>query len=72
MSTQALRMGEKAKAWRDAAATATAIERLERARQGVDDGGMALDKEQQARFDDLTRRFPPGHRGWSGGPGRGA
>lgn len=89
VSSQAQRLGEKAKTWRDAAATATtstAIERLERVQKGVDDGRLALeqltaatkrfyavlDKEQQARFDESTRRFPSGHRGWSGGPGRGA
>lgn len=89
VSSQALRMGEKARTWRDAAATtatASAIERLERVQQGVDDGRLALeqltaatkrfyavlDKEQQARFDESTRRFAGGHRGWSGGPGRGA
>lgn len=80
VSSQAVRMGEKARTWRDAAATSTAIERLERAQKGFDDGRMALDqlttatkrfysaldKEQQARFDELTKRFPPG------GPGRGA
>lgn len=86
VSSQALRMGEKAKTWREAAATSTAIERLERVQKGVDDGRIALeqltaatkrfyaalDKEQQARFDESTRRYAPGHRGWSGGPGRGA
>lgn len=89
VSSQALRMGEKARTWRDAAATtatSTAIERLERVQRGVDDGRLALeqltaatrrfyatlDKEQQARFDESTRHFGPGHRGWSGGPGRGA
>ena len=86
VGSQAQRLGEKARTWREAAATATAIERLERAQQGVDDGRMALDeltaatkrfyaaldKEQQARFDDLTRRFAPGNRGWTGGAGRGA
>jgi hypothetical protein len=86
VGSQAQRLGEKAKTWREAAASATAIERLERAQQGVDDGRMALeqltaatkrfyavlDKEQQARFDEATRRFRPGHRGWTGGPGRGA
>ena len=86
VSTQALRMSEKARTWRDAAATSTAIERLERAQQGIDDGRIALeqlaaatkrlyavlDKEQQARFDDLTRRFAPRKHGWTGGPGLGA
>lgn len=89
VSSQALRLGEKAKTWREAtatSATSTAIERLERVQQGVDDGRLALeqltaatkrfyaalDKEQQTRFDELTKRFPAGHRGWSGGPGRGA
>ena len=86
VSDQAVRMGEKARTWRDAAATSTAIERLERAQKGFDDGRLALDqlttatkrfyaaldKEQQARFDELTKRFPPGNRGWTGGPGRGA
>ena len=86
VSSQALRLGEKARTWRAAAATSSAIERLERVQQGVDDGRLALeqltaatkrfyatlDKDQQARFDESTRRFAPGHRGWSGGPGRGA
>ena len=83
---QAVRMGEKLKTWREAAATSTAIELLERAQKGFDDGRMALDqltaatkrfyaaldKEQQVRFDELTKRFPPGNRGWTGSPGRGA
>ncbi len=82
---QAARLGEKLKAWRDPAPTATAIERLERAQQGMDEGRVALqtlseatkrfyatlDKEQQARFDEQTRRFPHGGHGWDG-PGRGA
>jgi len=86
VSSQAVRMGEKVKTWRDAAATATAIERLERAQKGMDDGRLALDqltvatkrfysaldKEQQARFDELTKRWSPGNRGRTGGPGRGA
>lgn len=83
---QAVRMAEKVKTWREAAVTATAVERLERAQNGMDDGRLALDqlttatkrfysaldKEQQARFDELTKRMSPGHRGWTGGPGRGA
>ena len=86
VSGQAQRMGEKVKTWREAAVAATTIERLERAQKGIDDGRMALeqltaatkrfyaslDKEQQARFDELTKRFPPGNRGWTDGPGRGA
>lgn len=89
VSVQAVHMGEKVKNWREAAAAETrptAIERLERAQKGLDDGRLALDqltaatkrfygtldKEQQARFDDLTKRFPAGNRGWSGAPGRGA
>ena len=86
VSSQAVRMGEKVKTWRDAAATATAIERLERAQKGMDDGRLALDqlttatkrfysaldKEQQARFDELTKRLSPGSHGRTGGPGRGA
>ncbi|MCX7166701.1 MAG: Spy/CpxP family protein refolding chaperone [Rhodocyclales bacterium] len=89
ISSQAVRMGEKLKTWRDAAATSasvTTIDRLERAQKGFDDGRMALDqltaatkrfyaaldKEQQARFDELTKRMSPGNRGWTGGPGRGA
>ena len=86
VSSQAARMAEKAKGWRDTAATATAIERLERAQKGFDDSRLALDqltaatkrfyvaldKEQQARFDELTKRFSPGdHRG-TDGPRRGA
>ena len=86
VSSQAARMAEKAKGWRYTAATATAIERLERAQKGFDDGRLALDqltaatkrfyaaldKEQQARFDELTKRLPPGNRGWTDGPRRGA
>jgi len=86
VSNQAVRMGEKIKTWREAAIRSTAIERLERAQKGIDDGRLALDqltaatkrfyaaldKDQQARFDELTRRLPPGNRGWTGGPGRGA
>ncbi len=89
VSVQAVHMGEKVKNWREAAAAETkptAIERLERAQKGLDDGRLALDqlaaatkrfystldKEQQARFDDLTKRFPTGHRGWSGASGPGA
>lgn len=86
VSSQAARLGEKVNNWRETATTATALERLERARQGIDDGRIALDeltaatkrfygvldKEQQGRFDELTRRFGPGERGWTGGPGRGA
>ena len=86
VSSQAVRMGEKVKTWRDAAATATAIERLERAQKGMDDGRLALDqltvatkrfysaldKEQQARFDELTKHLSPRNHGGNGGPGRGA
>lgn len=86
VSGQAVRMGEKLKTWREAAVSSTAIERLERAQKGVDDGRVALDqlttatkrfyaaldKEQQARFDELTKRLPPGNRGWTDGPRRGA
>ncbi|OHC68935.1 MAG: hypothetical protein A3H93_01640 [Rhodocyclales bacterium RIFCSPLOWO2_02_FULL_63_24] len=86
VSSQALRMGEKVRSWRDAAVAATTVDRLERAQQGLDDGRLALDqltaatkrfysaldKEQQARFDELTKRFSPGNRGWSSGSGRGA
>lgn len=81
---QALRMGEKVKSWRDTAAAATTIDRLERAQKGLDDGRLALDqlttatkrfyaaldKEQQARFNELTRRMSPGNRGWSASPAR--
>ena len=86
VSSLAARMGEKAKTWREAAATATAVERLERAQKGIDDGRLALDqltaatkrfyaaldKEQQARFDELTKRFSPGGQRRADGPGRGA
>jgi hypothetical protein len=82
---QAAHLADKVKAWRDAAPTATAVERLDRAQQGLDEGRVALqklsettkrfyatlDKEQQARFDELTRRFAHGGHGWDG-PGRGA
>lgn len=82
VTDQAARMGEKAKAWRETAAKATAVERLERMQQDMDEGKAALekltaatkrfygtlDKEQQGRFDELTRRFAPGG---PGGPGRG-
>ncbi len=82
---QAVRMAEKVKVWREAAAAATAVERLERAQNGMDEGRVALDqltaatkrfysvldREQQARFDELTKRLSPGNRGMSGGPGRG-
>jgi hypothetical protein len=89
VSGQALRMGEKVRNWRAASATtanSTAIDRLERAQKGIDDGRLALDQltaatkrfyatldtEQQGRFDQLTRRFPSGNRGWTDAPGRGA
>jgi hypothetical protein len=86
VTNQAARISEKVKTWREAAVTATAVERLERAQKGMDEGRVALDqlttatkrfysaldKEQQARFDELTKRMSPGNRGWTGGPGRGA
>ena len=86
VSGQAVRMGEKVKTWRETAVSSTAIERLERAQKGVDDGRIALDqlttatkrfyaaldKEQQARFDELTKRLPAGNRGWSDRPRHGA
>ncbi|MBI4986719.1 MAG: Spy/CpxP family protein refolding chaperone [Rhodocyclales bacterium] len=75
VSDLAARAGEKAQAWRASGGAATAVERLERVQQGLDEGRGALeqltaatrtfyatlDKEQQARFDELTRRFPRGH-----------
>ena len=83
---QAANMTEKVKSWRETSAAATAVERLERAQKGMDDGRQALDqltaatkrfyaaldKEQQGRFDELTKRMSPGNRGWIGGAGRGA
>lgn len=83
---QAANMTEKLKVWRETSAAATAVERLERAQKGMDDGRQALeqltaatkrfyaalDKEQQGRFDELTKRMSPGNRGWTGGAGRGA
>jgi len=86
VGSQAQRLGEKARTWREAAVSSTAIERLERAQKGVDDARMgldqwvtatkrfyaALDKEQQTRFDELTRRFGPGNHRGTGGPGHGA
>jgi len=86
VTSQAARVGEKVKAWRESAVTATAVERLERAEKGMDEGRLALDelttvtkrfygtldKEQQARFDALTKHMAPGNRGWTGAPGRGA
>lgn len=71
---QAEHMAEKAKTWRDFAAKATAIERLERVQQGLDEGRVSLgrlttatkqfygvlDAEQQSRFDELTRHLRPG------------
>ncbi len=76
---QAVRMAEKVKTWREGAVSATAVERLERVQKGMDEGRIALDqltaatkrfyavldKEQQARFDELTKRMGPGHRGWT-------
>lgn len=81
---QAERMGEKLRAMRDAAPATTAIERLDRAQKGMDEGRAAfdevaaatrrfyatLDKSQQARFDEATRHFGPGGPGGHGGPGR--
>ena len=86
VTSQAARMGDKLKGWRESAVTATAVERLERIEKGMDEGHLALnelttvtkrfysvlDKEQQARFDELTKRMSPGNHGWTGGPGRGA
>lgn len=83
ISRQAEQMGEKVRTWRDAAPSASAIERLDRAQKGMDDGRAALDqvaaatrrfyaaldKEQQSRFDELTRRLGPGRPGWGGGRG---
>jgi hypothetical protein len=83
---QAARLAEKLKTWRETSANATAVERLERAQQGMDEGRLALDqlatatkrfygaldKEQQARFDELTKRLSPGKHAWTGGAGRGA
>lgn len=83
---QAANMTEKVKAWKETSAATTAVERLERTQKGMDDGRQALeqltaatkrfyaalDKEQQGRFDELTKRMSPGQRGWTGGPGRGA
>lgn len=81
---QAGRMGEKARAWRDGPPQGNTLDRLDRAQAGMDEarGALgvvaaatrrfyaALDKEQQVRFDDLTRRFGPGPRGPGGfGPG---
>lgn len=85
VSGQAARMGDKIRSWRDAAAAASAIERLESVQKGVDDSRIALgqlteatkrfysalDKEQQARFDELTKRFPPRNQAWVNNPGRG-
>ncbi|MDP1611036.1 MAG: Spy/CpxP family protein refolding chaperone [Sulfuritalea sp.] len=84
VSGQAVRMGEKVKSWRDTAAAATTIDRLERAQKGLDGGRLALDqltaatkrfyatldKEQQTRFDEVTRRMSPRSRGWGSNPGR--
>jgi hypothetical protein len=84
VSSQAVRFGEKARSWREAAATTTAVERLERVQKGLDDGRLALDQltaatkrfysaldpEQQARFNELTKRMSPGKPGWGDGPGR--
>ena len=86
VTSQAARMTEKVKTWREATGTATAVERLERVQKGMDEGRLALDQltaatkhfysaldtEQQARFDELTKRMSHGNRGWTGGPGRGA
>lgn len=80
VSGEAAQLGEKVRGWREATTTATAIDRLERAQKGIDDGRLVLerltaatkrfyavlDKEQQARFDELTKRFPPGKRAWAG------
>ncbi len=80
VSGEAAQLGEKLRGWREATATATAIDRLERAQKGMDDGRLALerltaatkrfyavlDKEQQARFDELTKRLPPGRHAWAG------
>ncbi len=85
ISGQAALMGEKLKSWRQATATATTLDRLERVQQGFDDGRLALDqltaatkrfysaldKEQQARFDQLTKHFSPGEHAWGRAAGRG-
>lgn len=69
VSEQVAGMGEKAKAWRSNASTGTAVERLERVQQGLDQGRAALaklttetkrfygvlDPAQQKRFDELTQ-----------------
>lgn len=83
---QADQMGEKLRGWRDAAPAATAVERLDRAQKGMDEGRAALadvaaatrrfyaalDKDQKVRFDEQTRRFGPGRPGFSDGRGPGA
>lgn len=83
ITRQAEQMGDKVRAWREAAPSATTLERLDRAQKGMDEGRAALDqvaaatrrfyaaldKEQQSRFDELTRRFGPGRPGWGGGRG---
>lgn len=69
VSEQLAGLGEKAKVWRTNAGSGTAVERLERLRQGMDQGREALDRltletkrfygvldpAQQKRFDELTR-----------------
>lgn len=86
IDVQAERMGETLRAMRDASSAGTAIERLDRAQKGMDEGRTALDdvaaatrrfygtldKAQQARFDEQTRRFGPGRPGFGHGPGPGA
>lgn len=80
VSEQVAGMGEKARAWRTNAGTGTAVERLERVQQGMDQGRVALDKltaetkrfygaldpAQQKRFDELTRHSRHGRHGGFG------
>jgi hypothetical protein len=80
---QADQMGEKLRGWRDAAPAVTAVERLDHAQKGLEEGRAALaevaaatrrfyaalDKDQKARFDEQTRRLGPGRPGFGHGPG---
>lgn len=74
---QADRAGTRIRDWREGPRPASAIERLERGQQGLEQGRQALTEltattkrfhatltpEQQQRFDDATRHFGPGRFG---------
>lgn len=80
ISAQAGKAAERMRDWRDGPRPASAIERLDRGQQALDEGRSALadvatatrrfyatlSKEQQARFDEATRRLGQGRFGHRG------